>query len=176
MITEKDVICIGKITKSHGVGGEVMAELYNTLLEYAQDNSLFLKIEGLLVPFNYEGLRMTSTNQALISFEDITTKEGASQLKDTEIFLLRPPHMEELDYQIISWHSFLDYCIYDASGKYIGQVTDVDDSSENILFYLKNENSTEFILPIHEDLLLEHIPEKHCITLNIPEGLLSLNN
>ena len=51
----------------------------------------------------------------------------------------------------------------------------VDESSSNILLYVRNEKGEEIIVPYHDDLLESFDLRKQRLSLNLPEELLTLN-
>ena len=81
--------------------------------------------------------------------------------------------LEELE----GYDYYIGYNILDVSGKKIGEITAIDDSTENILFCIESANSGEEILiPLSDDFIEEINDNNKTITMNLPEGLLDLDS
>ena len=78
MIRKEDVYNIGKMGKTHGIGGEITMMVDDDVFDRVDSDYLILEIEGILVPFFIEEYRFKSNDAALIKFEDIDSQERAS--------------------------------------------------------------------------------------------------
>ena len=73
----------------------------------------------------------------------------------------------------------IGYTIISASdgGIIAGKITDVDISTENALFIIKNSSSENTsLIPIVNEMIQDINPETKTIVMQLPEGLLSINN
>lgn len=77
MIKKEDVFKIGRIGKAHGVKGEVTFQFDDDIFDRTDADSLFIEIDGLLVPFFIEEYRFRSDDVALMVFEGVDTEEKA---------------------------------------------------------------------------------------------------
>ena len=76
MITDHDVYKIGSLTRTHGVRGEVAFQFTDDVWDRVEADYLFLRLDGLLVPFFLEEWRFRSDDVALLKFEDIEFNLG----------------------------------------------------------------------------------------------------
>lgn len=94
MIRQEEVYKIGKIGKPHGVKGELTLFFDDDVFDRVDADYLVLLIDGILVPFYMEEWRFKSGETALVKFEDIDTKEEASEIVGSEVYFpqtsLRP--------------------------------------------------------------------------------------
>ena len=67
-------------------------------------------------------------------------------------------------------HGLLDA----ATGKTVGTIRSVDDSTLNILFEIETPDGTDTLVPAHEELIEQVDGEKRQIVVRLPEGLLEL--
>jgi 16S rRNA processing protein RimM len=170
MIKEEEVYRIGRIGKPHGVKGEVTMQVDDDVFDRVDADFLVLCVDGILVPFYMEEYRFRTDTTALIKFEDVDTVEQARELTNTEVFFLRRLAEDEQDDQY-TWSFFLGYSLHDAvTGKAIDRITEVDDSTQNVLFQLENG----VLIPAAEELITGIDHENKTITMNLPEGLLAL--
>lgn len=52
MIHKEDVFLIGKLTKAHGLKGEINFQFTNDIWERADCDYLICEVDGILVPFS----------------------------------------------------------------------------------------------------------------------------
>ena len=57
----------------------------------------------------------------------------------------------------------------------IGKVIDVDDSTINTLFIIEHDGN-ELLIPAQEDLIVDLNRETKTITMDLPNGLLTIDN
>ena len=71
MISEKDIVHVGRTQKPYGIRGEII--ILFSRVEYAEADSeyYFLMIDGIPVPFFVEELSYTTDVSARVKFEDV---------------------------------------------------------------------------------------------------------
>lgn len=171
MIRESDVYKIGRIGKTHGVKGEVQVQIDDDVFDRVDADYLILLVDGILVPFFMDEYRFKSDEIALVKFCDIETQEQARELTGCEVFF--PRELAEADEHDMTYAELVGYTVKDAiNNKVVGRIAFVDDATENILFELEDG----MLLPAPDELIVEIDQEEHTIIMNIPEGLLNLND
>ena len=169
MIREEDVFRIGRLGKPHGVKGEMTMQVDDDVFDRVDSDFVLLMVDGLLVPFYMEEYRFRSDTAVLVKFEDVDTVERARELTNCEVFFLRSlADGEEEDY---TWSFFVGFDVVEAeSGKTVGRIAAVDDSTSNVLFEM--EDGT--LIPAAEELVSSIDHDARRITMQLPAGLLSL--
>ena len=170
MIKKEDVFKIGVINKPHGVKGEVSFTFTDDIFDRVDCEYLILLMDGILVPFFMEEYRFRSDNMALVKFEGMDDAERARRLTNVEVYFPKK-YMEEQD-TVSSWNFFVGFRVEDVRHGYLGEVTDVDDSTLNVLFSIEKDGE-ELLLPAHEEFILGVDQKKKLLTVEIPDGLLS---
>jgi ribosome maturation factor rimM len=75
----------------------------------------------------------------------------------------------------LSWDFFVGFRMEEVHHGQLGEVTDVDTSTINTLFVVDYKGE-ELLIPAQEDFIMD-IDQKHkVITVNLPEGLLALDD
>jgi 16S rRNA processing protein RimM len=167
---------IGFIQKPHGIHGELVIrfdEIYlETLEEYPP---LFLEIDNLLVPFfiSEEGLRFKSGESVITQLKWIDSDKKAKELCGLSVFVSKDDVNESEDE--MSPHALIGYQLYDETLGMIGEITEVNDFSGNLLLSVEYQGK-EAMVPLNEDLIIRIDEEKKEIELRIPEGLFNLND
>ncbi len=169
MIREEEVFQIGKLGKTHGVKGEISFLFDDDVFDRVDADYLILKIDGILVPFFIEEYRFKSDSNALMKFEGIDTQEQARELTGTDVYF--PRSLADSDDGTLTWSVLVGFDIIDAdSGRTVGRIASVDDSTLNILFCLDDGR----LIPASEDLIIAVDQQARSLTMHIPAGLLEL--
>jgi 16S rRNA processing protein RimM len=172
MITLNDVYLIGTLGKPHGVKGEIAFSFDDDIFDSEDADYLFIMIDGLLVPFFIEEYRFSSDVVALMKFEGIDSLEQAMSLTGCDVYYPRD-HADDDD-DTVSKAELNGFKLVDAaSGRVVGTIRDLDDSTANLLFVVATDNGDRLIPASHE--LIKKI-DKHqqTITVAIPDGLLEI--
>ena len=168
MIREDDVYKIGRIGKPHGIGGEVTLRFTDDVFDRGDADYLVLMVEGILVPFFIEEYRFRSEEVALVKFEDIDTMDRAAELTGCDVFF--PRHLADIDNDVLTWSQIVGYDIVDvASGKVIGRIESVDESTINVLLELADGT----LIPAVDEFIDDIDHEARKLFMSLPDGLLS---
>ena len=165
MIRKEEVYKIGRLGKAHGVHGEVSFQFDDDVFDRVDADYLVLEVDGILVPFFIEEYRFRSDTTALVKFCDIDTQERARELTNCDVYF--PLALVDKDAPL----TLSGFEIVDAeTGKSVGRIATVDDSTANILFELEDG----MLIPANDDLITRIDTTSRQITMSIPAGLLEL--
>ena len=168
MIREDDVYKIGRIGKPHGIGGDVTLRFSDDVFDRVDAEYLVLMVDGILVPFFIEEYRFRSEEVALVKFEDIDTMDRAAELTGCDVFF--PRHLADIDNDVLTWSQIVGYDIVDvASGKVIGRIESVDESTINVLLELADGT----LIPAADEFIDDIDHEARKLFMSLPDGLLS---
>lgn len=166
---------IGFIQKPHGINGELVIrfqEQYYSTLEEA--NTIFLEIEGLLVPYFIidNSIRFRTGDSAIMKFDWVETGTQAQKLTGLSVFIENENIViEEDSFDIRMLEGFI---LFDQLKNQIGNIVAVNDFAGNIILDV-NYLGKEIMIPFNEDFLIDLDIPKKIITLDLPEGLLNLD-
>ena len=169
MIRREEAYKIGRLGKTHGVRGEISFLLDDDVFDRTDADYLILDIDGILVPFFIEEYRFKTDSNALMKFDGIDTQERARELTGCDVYF--PRSQADEDETSISWAELVGYSLIDGnSGKVIGEIASIDDTTINILFELTDGK----LIPGSEELIQHIDTKRHQIEINLPEGILEL--
>lgn len=169
MIRKEDVFKIGRLGKSHGVKGDISFPFDDDVFDRVEADYLILDIDGILVPFFIEEYRFRNDTTAIIKFEGVDSQERARELTGCDVYF--PRELADNAEDGLSWSAIVGFYILEAqSGKAIGRIASIDDSTLNILFCLEDGR----LIPATDDLITAIDQQARTITMHIPEGLLEL--
>ena len=169
MIKREEVYKIGKLGKAHGVHGELSFMFDDDVFDRVDADYLVLDLDGILVPFFLEEYRFRTDSTALVKFCDIDTQERARELTGTDVYF--PLALTGDDDIPPTLHSLVGFDIVEANtGKPVGRIASIDDSTANILFELEDGK----LIPANDDLITNIDKDKRQIVTDLPEGILDL--
>ena len=163
MITNEEVIAIGKITRTHGKRGEVQCLMENEYWDNADATFLILSINNILVPFRVLDWRGKGSDSLIFQLDHITDELEAQQLIGHHAYMLKSDISEE-DEILPTWQSLLGYQVIDIDQGNLGTITDVDETTINTLITLNNNQ----LIPLHEDFIIDIQQDQQQITICLP--------
>ena len=168
MIKEDEVYKIGRIGKPHGISGEVTLRFSDDVFDRVDADYLVLMVDGILVPFFIEEYRFRSDEVALVKFEDIDTKDRASELTGCDVFF--PRHLADAGDDVLTWRQIVGYDIVDVlSDKTIGRIEAVDETTINTLLELSDGT----LIPAADEFIEDIDHEERKLMMRLPEGLVN---
>lgn len=174
MIKNNEVYKIGKLGKPHGVKGEITFAFDDDVFDRVDADYLILDIDGILVPFFIDDYRFKNNDTALMKFEDIDTQDKAQELTGCDVYF--PYKLSDSDEENISWSEITGFTLVDyTTGKTVGIIRNVDDSTINLLFEIETNDGKEALIPANNDLIKGVDIKNKEIKYDLPDGLLDLD-
>lgn len=175
MIREEETIKVGKFQKTHALKGELNAILDIDPECFVEGKPLIVQIDGILVPFFLDSIRNKGTVSYLIKIEGIDSEEDARGFVNKDILLLKKDAEE---YQISTDvdEDFIGFTIIDEkTGKIIGTIENVDDSTDNVLFIVNADKEFPLYIPAVDDFVSNIDEDEQKLYMKLPEGLIEMN-
>ena len=174
MIRKEEVYKIGLFNKPHGVKGELSFTFTDDIFDRADCDYLICLLDGIFVPFFIEEYRFRSDTTALVKLEDVDTTEKAALFTNVEVYFPVKFAEEAGEDNQLSWDFFIGFRVKDLQHGELGSITDVDDSTINTLFIIDHRGQ-ELLMPVQEEFILKMDKKKKTMTVQLPEGLLSID-
>lgn len=179
MINPASLAIVGKVNKTHGVKGELSisfdVDAPSDLL--SEGGCLIMDIDGLLTPFFAKSVRPRGAESLLVRFDGIDTQEDAAQLvgKDAYVDANLICEDEEMpDYGQLYAGQLIGFKAIDENGEEIGEIVDLDESTENVLFVIQTPAGPAYV-PVTDEFIMEISTKARTAQFDLPEGLLQLN-
>ena len=172
MIRKEDCLQIGVFTKTHGLNGDLILSVENDFPEKYEEESIFVDIDGGLVPFfiDEDGLNPRNHQSYRIKLEDVDSSEAASRFVDCPVYLFSNLFTDE---DTMSLKMLEGFILSDDEKGELGEIERVDDFNGNIVFTVEI-NSIEVMIPLVEEQVLDINYEAKTMLLQLPEGLLDV--
>jgi len=178
MITREELILIGHYNKPHGVAGEISATVDVDAGVLQELSCLVSEIDGIYVPFFVNACRVKTVDTMLITIDGIDSEHEAARLVNHDIYALKRDYSQasdEADADGYPLDYFIGYELRDADGRSVGQIIDVDEQTENALFIV-NRDDQELMVPASDDLIVEFDTDNKVMVMDLPQGLIDLND
>ena len=173
MITKNEIFPIGQTAKPHGIKGELSFNFSKDNFDEEKLPYYIFEIDGIFVPFFVEDYRYKTDTTALIKLEGIDNDEQARLLSNHTIYIHQKFVLKESE-EDLGIHFFVGFTVIDDKLGSLGQITEVDESTVNVLFVIDNKGE-ELLIPATDDFITQIDEEKRIIYMNLPEGLVNLD-
>lgn len=172
-MTKNDCYALGKITKTHGLKGEVIFWLDVDHPEFYEDlDSVLVEVKGELVPYFLEDLQIRG-KKSIAKFEEIDTIEDVSYLINCDLYLPLD-NLPELDGQGFYYHEIVGFKVIDTnSQETLGLIKTVFEGAGQDLLAVDIQDQ-EVLIPIADEIVKNVNKEDKTIELNIPDGLIDV--
>lgn len=174
MLKKDDHYLIGSLLKTTGTKGEIILKFNNDLSEEIQRlESIFIDIDGKLVPFFIDKIRIKSNNTAIVKIEGIDSEIKLQEFIGSEFYISKQQE-ENLQLATDEIIEVIGYTVKDQNNKLIGKVFEFIDISENPLLNVQTENG-KILIPANDELIIEVDDDLQIILINIPDGILDIS-
>jgi len=175
MLNKKEFIPAGSIAKPHGVSGEIAIRIHPGLsIREEGPGFIFVDIEQGLVPFRVGSFRYKSENVVLVSLPLLTGEEKIKALANHDVYLSPEDVVDHDSPELTNLKAFTGYKLKDKKEGIIGEITGIQDISNNPLFIVDGPDG-EILIPVAEDLVVGIDDEARIVEMEIPEGLLDMD-
>lgn len=178
MITEQQLMPIGKFLKTHALKGELNMYIDIDSDFISEGYPLVVRLDGIFVPFYVATARPKATFTMLVRLDGVSSEEEARKFVNHEVYALRSDlaeflgcdeeELEEDTGNLLGYKAFAD------DGTPIGTVEDIDDSTENVLLIISRDGDTIYV-PAADEFITAVDDDARTVTLSLPEGLVDLN-
>lgn len=174
-IPKSNCVKVGYVQKPHGIHGELVIRFEEDYYETLDENPpLFLEIDNLLVPYfiSDEGLRFKSGESVIARLDWVDSDKKAKALCGLSVFVDQDDVIEFEDE--LSPHSLIGFQLFGEELGLIGEISEVNDFSGNLLLSVEYQGK-EALIPLNEELIVRLDEDKREIELRIAEGLFDLD-
>ena len=171
-MTKEDCYLVGKLTKTHGLKGEMAIWLdVDYPEEYEDLESILVEMKGELIPYFVEEIQIRA-NKSIIKFEDVDSIEAAQKLINCDLYLPNE-NLEELDEDQFYYHEIIGFDIIDDTQGKLGKVTAVYTAEAQDLIAMSYLNQ-EILIPVSDGIVKTIDREKKELYTNLPVGLIEV--
>lgn len=179
MITLDLLTPIGRLGKPHGINGEINAYL-DVDIDIESLKRIILLIDGIYVPFFIASMRQKRSDTYIMALDDINNEREAAELTNHPLYVLTSDNIiieddTDGDDEGLYASDLIGFTVIDDDTQQtVGEITDIDDSTENVLFIISTPSSATVYLPVADEFITEIDTDSHILRMSLPEGLLDI--
>jgi 16S rRNA processing protein RimM len=168
----EDFIAIGRVSKPHGVKGEIRIEYYNP-----EDTRFFSHYQMIFLqgnegsPHAYRLMSVRPQKRFILAqLEGIRTKEEAEQLRG-KVVLIDPATLPPLEAGEYYWQDILGMRVVTDKGSDVGEVMEIVPTGNNDV-YVVQKGKKEFLIPATKEVIISIDTEARTMVIRPLDGLL----
>ena len=166
-------ILLGRITKVSGYEGTVNVRVEKIFFENIPFmESVFLEIEGKLVPFFVSELEYSGADILKLTFEGYESVDKIDEFTGCRIFLTTDILDSDKTDDI---KDLVGYKVKVQDKRFLGLIKEVIPNSGQWLLSVLSEQDKEILIPFNDHFILGIDKKKKILTMDIPEGLTEIN-
>ena len=168
----EDFLLLGKITKAHGMWGEVKIFSYSgqpANIKAYKELVLVNSKGDLTGPFAVLSCKVQGKT-AIVRLDSITDRNQSEDLEGLGV-LIGKKHLPDLTEDEFYWHQYVGKTVTDLDKRDIGRIATIfSNGTQDIMVIRAGDH--EILVPISKSIVVVESAEK--ITINPPPGLLEL--
>ena len=172
MIVKENLVPVGQLIKPHGIHGEMTFEFSSDVFDREKISFFLLEIDGIMVPFRVENYRIRSSSSALLQLKGIDSEEKARRLSGSTVYV-SDQYLSQMENDEMEVQYFHGFTLVDVQTGWVGTISEVDETTENVLFVVVKEE-VEYLIPASPAYIVNVDHDKRIITMELPDGLLEL--
>jgi 16S rRNA processing protein RimM len=173
MIRREELVKIGQFKKPHGIKGEISFTFTDDSFDESECPFFICELDGIFVPFHIEDYRFITADSGIISLKNLDSDSKVRVLSHKEIYFPKKHLTENDSNDVYTWNFFIGFILIDERQGKIGRITDIDESTLNVLFVVKTEKE-EILIPAADEIITHINEEQKELFVDLPEGLLEL--
>lgn len=169
----EDLIVIARAVRTHGLKGEIVAELLTDFPERFQglDELVLVSPSGERKLAQLEDYRFQK-DRVVVKLADYNDVDSAKQLVGYDFAVGESDRVPLEEDEFYDWE--LEGCTVKAGDKSIGQVQSVMKTGGAEILVIKDDAGREQLVPLAADIVVKIDTEARVILVDPPEGLLDL--
>lgn len=170
----EDCYSLGYIHKAHGITGDL---IIRTDLQFSEKTIqkwevIFLKIDGILVPFFVENIHIRSEKELLVKLEDIGNEIKIKPFLGLSVYIDKESYLEEN--QVFLSSAWMDYRLFSKEEE-IGIISDFIEYPGQNMLEVKLLDGESILIPAQEDWVVSVDSKSKVIIMDLPDGLVDIN-
>ena len=169
---KNDCFFFGKVTKTHGLKGEMTIKLdVANPADFKDLRYLLIEERGSLIPYFIESQKITG-DKMFVQLQDVKKMEQAIVFLGKAVFLPNElmPQLEEDEFY---YNEIIGFKLIDETIGEIGAISDVLEYPTQAVIQVMKDGK-EILIPIHDDIIQKVDKKAKTLTVNTPEGLIDM--
>ena len=171
-MTKNDCFFFGKVTKTHGLKGEITIKLdVVNPADFKDLRYVLIEDRGNLIPYFIENQKING-DKMIVRLQDVKKVEQAVTFMGKAVFLPNE-FMPELEDDDFYYKEIVGFKMVDALKGEIGEISDVLEYPTQAVIQVMKDGK-EILIPIHDDIIQKVDKKAKILTVKAPEGLIDM--
>lgn len=171
---KNDCFQLGQIVKAHGFKGELISQWdVDSPSAYLNIKEIYVEINGKLVHFDIDKIKLLEKNNSLIKIKGIDDEEMASALLNSKLYLPLT-YLPELSDTQFYYHEIVNYHVIDTEKGNIGKILRVLDMPQQAILEIQHESGKEILIPVTDEIIKKVNRSEKKLEIEAPEGLIDI--
>ncbi len=164
--------CIGYISKTRGLKGEIQLFFERDDYRELDLDTLFIEMDGKLVPFFVESYKLHSNHTGYFFLEDVNHIDRAKALVRHTVYLpdSKKPVRDANEFLVSDLKGFM---VEDKTHGELGKITDIHHYPQQDVAAVAYKLS-ELLFPLNDDFIVAIDKENSLLKVDLPEGLVDV--
>lgn len=171
-MTKNDCFFFGKITKTHGLKGEITVKLdVANPGDFKDLRYVLIEDRGNLIPYFIENQKING-DKMIVQLQDVKKVEQAVAFMGKAVFLPNElmPELEDDDFY---FQEIVGFKMVDVLKGEIGEISNVLEYPTQAVIQVMKDGK-EILIPIHDDIIQKVDKKAKILTVKAPEGLIDM--
>tara|TARA_A100001011_G_scaffold277468_1_gene287190 strand:+ start:910 stop:1434 length:525 start_codon:yes stop_codon:yes gene_type:complete len=174
-MNKEDCFYVGTIVRNYSFKGDLLVKTDSDNIEnYINLKSIFMDLDTGLVPFFIQRCQIHKSALLRIKFDQVNSESDAKLLIKKDLFLPLS-FLPKLKGKKFYFHEVIGFSLIERK-KHIGKVIRIQDQGIQSLFEIEKIDGKLALIPITDQFILEINREAKTIQVQLPDGLLDLQN
>ena len=171
-MTKDDCFFFGKVTKTHGLKGEITIKLdVVNPADFAELRYLLIEDRGNLIPYFIESQKING-DKMFVQLQDVKKLEQAVVFVGKAVFLPNEM-MPELEDDEFYYNEIIGFTLVDKEKGELGLISNVLEYPTQAVIQVMKDGK-EILIPIHDDIIQKVDKKAKILTVKAPEGLIDM--
>lgn len=168
----EDCFYVGYITKTKGLKGEVQVYFEFEDFEEVEFDSLFIEINGKLIPYFVSACKLNTNKTGYFQFEDISSIEQAAKLVRKSLYLpnSKKPERDDSEFYYTDLKGFI---VHDEKLGELGEIIEVHEYPQQFIAVVSHK-FREVMFPLNDDIIQSIDEEEGTVEVALPDGLIEI--
>ena len=171
-MTKNDCFFFGKVTKTHGLKGEITIKLdVVNPADFKDLRYVLIEDRGNLIPYFIENQKING-DKMFVQLQDVKTMEQAVVFLGKGVFLPNDmlPQLDDNDFY---FKEIIGFKLVDELKGEVGLISDVFEYPTQAVMQVMKDGK-EILIPIHDDIIRKVNKKAKILNIKAPEGLIDM--